>query len=100
MEQIINSKAFKQAKENMSREDLDFYARLGEQFYTDFDMEEGAPHYDPVKSVAEEIGLMLRSGMHPSALDDNEKNVLRSVYGDEWYSRFGYIKEDLERIRL
>jgi len=44
------------------------------------------------------IESQLQAGMHPSVLDDNEKAILRDAYGDEWYLKWNYIKEDLDDI--
>ena len=100
MEQLLNSTMIKTARENMTQEQLDHYARIGEQFYDDFDMNTGESTFDPISQVATEIASDLRSGLHPTYLKNNEKQVLSTVFGEEWYTRFGYEKEDLDDIRL
>ena len=37
----------------------------------------------------------LKSGIHPSVLTDDEKNLLISKYGREWYLYFNYTETDL-----
>ena len=44
------------------------------------------------------IETSLRSGLHPSMLEDNEKALLKETYGNEWYHRWGYIEKDLDDI--
>jgi hypothetical protein len=38
----------------------------------------------------------LKSGLHPKYLTEDEIMLLRAGYGDEWYQKWGYKKEDLE----
>jgi len=40
----------------------------------------------------------LRSGLHPSMLEKDEKNLLVKIKGEEWYKNWGYVKEDLDNI--
>jgi len=44
------------------------------------------------------IESSLKSGLHPSMLEENEKALLQDNYGDEWYKRWGYVEEDLNTI--
>ena len=40
----------------------------------------------------------ITSGMHISYLEENEKELLKEVYGTSWFERFGYIEGDLTEI--
>ncbi len=54
---------------------------------------EGLP--PPVQESAAHISEALKSGMHASLLDEDEKNVMKECFGDEWYTKWGWTKEDM-----
>ena len=53
---------------------------------------------EPMAEAVAYVHSGLTSGLHPSDLDDNEKNLMQDVYGEEWYEKYGYVKEDLDSI--
>ena len=53
-----------------------------------------------VKSANEEIFKIvnaINSGLHPSYLDESEKQILQEKLGVKWYEEFGYERGDLSR---
>jgi len=88
------------AKKAMTKKDLDKYQQLGESMYRDINFETSIVNNlpQPMVDAAIYVESMIKSGMHPSLLDENDKNVMNEVYGDEWYKKYGYIKEDLTEI--
>ena len=44
------------------------------------------------------VESQLNSGLHPSMLEKNEKALLKDAYGDEWYTKWEYVYEDLKNI--
>ena len=49
----------------------------------------------PVEEAAAHISEALKSGMHPSLLEPEEKNVMKECFGDVWWERWGYTESDL-----
>lgn len=94
----------KSAKQNMSPEDLDRYKKIGELMYRDVDFQtsklndEGDSFPPFVIDAANYIVELLKSGIHPSMLEKEEIDVMNNVYGKEWYLKWNYVKEDLEKI--
>ena len=90
------------ALSSMSDEDKRKYKKIGEELYGHMNFED-AKVLNSVPAPMEEalayIQEQLKSGLHPSALDDNEKAFLADSYGDEWYLKWGYVKEDLDEIK-
>ena len=43
---------------------------------------------------------MLRSGMHPSFLSRQEKDIMKNVFGNKWYEEFGFLETDENRINF
>lgn len=91
------------AKEGVSEEQQEKWKKLGENLHSvDFVNEKGdnvkdKPSDEIMKSVVYIVDSIC-NGMHISFLEDNEKEILASVYGDEWWKLAGYEKEDLDDI--
>ena len=51
-----------------------------------------------LNNIIRNIESMLKSGLHPSMLSDEEKFILKDILGDKWYEKYGYVKEDLHDI--
>jgi hypothetical protein len=86
----------------MSDEEKRRYKQIGEEMYGHMNFED-AKVLNSVPAPMEEalayIYEQLKSGLHPSALDDNEKAFLADADGEEWYKKWGYVKEDLTEIK-
>lgn len=50
----------------------------------------------PVEEAAAHISEALKSGMHPSLLEPEEKNVMKECFGTVWWERWGYAESDLD----
>lgn len=64
-------------------------ARKASQTKSNVDTEVG-----PIKDAIQYILIALRSGLHPSQLSDDEKDIMKNKFGDRWFALFGY--ENLE----
>ena len=92
----------KMAYESMSKEQLLRYERLGKFLYESISFPDAkvinqmkCPTDDEVAYIIEG----LKSGLHPSFLEDSEKVTMETAFGREWYKRFDYTEEDLETIK-
>lgn len=87
------------ATKAMSKEDLAKYAKIGESMYKDVDFETSTINVPPfMRDAVISIEESIKSGLHPSMMTKEEKDLLKDVYGQEWYARYGYVKEDLEQF--
>jgi hypothetical protein len=82
-------------------EEREKFQKIGERLYSSFDAHKGEvlPGKD-IESIRLEEALAyvvesLKSGLHPKYLDYDEIHMLRAAYGDEWFKKWGYTKEDL-----
>lgn len=86
----------------LSDEDKLRYKEIGEHLYGRINFEEiNESNSNLTTSMAEAVGyieIQLRSGLHPSMMEDNEKSLMVEAYGDDWYKNWGYDKKDLENI--
>ena len=98
---LFNNPMIEAAKRSMSKKDLEHFETLGRELYGDVDFEtsknlRNMPH--PMMEALAYIESCLKSGLHPSDLEDNEKMLLKDAYGKKWYERFEYVEEDLNDI--
>ena len=100
---LWNNEMVNSALKSMSPSDLEHYKKLGEGLYKDLNFEtsnietkENMPPFlaDALAYIVESI----KSGLHPSMLDEDEKKVLTEVYGKEWYKKWDYTEADLTDI--
>lgn len=86
---------------SLSVKDRKRYQQMGEEMYgsvnfSDNTILNGLP--PPVAESLQDIELQISDGLHPSDMDKDQKNLLKEIYGDEWYTKWGFTKEDLDKI--
>jgi|LauGreDrversion4_2_1035121.scaffolds.fasta_scaffold236138_2 hypothetical protein len=94
---LFNNPQFEAMKQQLSQEDKDKYAAIGKAMYEEIDYETSTYLNLPsfLKDALIYIIEGIKSGLHPSMLTNDEINVLKEAYGNEWYTNFGFKKEDL-----
>lgn len=83
---LFNNNMVKNARKEMSQELKDEYEKLSHHVGQAMDVIEG----DPLNESAAYITEGLKSGLHPSYLEENEKQVMKTLFGDEWYKKWGW----------
>jgi len=100
---LFNNSMITAALNALSPEELKKYQEIGKDLYetTDFVAAQEGRVPDGVPEDAKEavayIECQLRSGLHPSDMESNEKDLMASAYGEEWYTKWDYTIEDLSR---
>ncbi len=93
MRSRVNQDLFKQAKQNMSKEEIAKYEEIGEKMYNSVDFE-NSKVLTPTQDIdAESIAYIteaVKSGLHPDHLSENEQFIMESHYGADWKKRFHY----------
>lgn len=98
---LFDNPMVRTASAAMSEEDKEKYKRLGEEMYNNVDFVSGDINSNLPNPMAEATAYLctqLQAGMHPSVLESNEKALLSEAYGPTWYTRWGYVIEDLTEI--
>ena len=97
---IFTNPVIQAAKEALSKEDKERYAKLGKELFKNIDFEKCTVDNMPpsLEDSINYIDSMIKSGLHPSMLNDDEKFLMKDVLGNEWYKKYGYIEEDLDDI--
>ena len=78
----------------LSEEDKKKYKIIGDHLYGRINFEDGQSLNNMPQPMAEAVAyieMCMRSGLHPSMLEENEKALLEENYGKEWYKKWGYI---------
>jgi hypothetical protein len=100
---LFNNPMVNNALKAMSPEQLKDYKRMGEYMYGNIDFVDNKVINGLDKSLDESafyIAEGLKAGLAPSELDENEVQILTSVYGEEWYKRFGFNRKDVPEVGL
>lgn len=98
---LFNNPMIENAQKSMTNEQKEHYKRIGEEMYNNIDFEKGEILTNIDNSIKESgkyIYIQVRSGLHPSYLEENEKEIMTQVYGKEWYKEFGYNEKDLSEV--
>ena len=98
---LFHNQMTKVAMDALSQEDKEKYRIIGEKLYGNINFENSEildNKEPPIEEAVAYLESQLNSGLHPSNMEDNEKQILFNFYGDKWYEKWGYIKEDLNEI--
>lgn len=98
---LFNNPMVTAALAAMSPEDKEQYRLIGEQMYGNINFEDARYLRNPEVQMSEALACLesqIRSGLHPSDMSDNEKAVLKDAYGEQWYEKWNFVKEDLTQI--
>lgn len=97
---LFDNPAVKMALKSMTLEQREHYQALGKELFGTVDFTDGRvinTLETPKDAQAQYILEGLRSGLLPSDLNDDEKEILEEVYGKKWYKDLGYTKRDLRK---
>lgn len=100
---LWNNSMIQSALNSMSHEELEHYKKIGESMFGEINFEtetvtdnNNIPLF--LTDAAAYISESLKSGLHPSMMDENDKCIMENVFGKEWYKKYDYIEEDLTEI--
>jgi hypothetical protein len=86
-------------EKGMSQEQIENMKTLGEKFHESFDVTKGTVRNINEVDMEEALAYVvqsLKSGIHPSYLDEDEQTIMKAGYGEEWYKIWGYASDKLE----
>lgn len=97
---LFDNPMFQEMKNSLPKEEQEKYEKYGKYMYEEMDQFTDTGDMKAAIDTVSQIKLMLESGMHPSYLEKEEREFLEKYLGEEWYSQFGYLKNDLNRINM
>ena len=79
----------------MSPEQIKAYEDFGKKFHEGMDFTKENPNENKSKVISLEeclanIITQLKSGLHPSYIQEEEESLLIAHYGENWFKEFGY----------
>ena len=87
------------AKKALSPEDLERWKDMGEAMFNGINFENNKVELMPAEEEAKlYVEEQLKSGLHPSMMEDNEKALMEHIHGETWYEKWGYVAGDLNDI--
>jgi len=95
---IWNNPMVNNALKAMSKEDLEKYKKIGEQLYGSVNFEDSTVVKQLITPADEAVAYIeegLKSGLLPEDLDENEVILLQQTYGEEWYKKYGFSREEV-----
>ena len=98
---LFDNPMVRSAMAALSEEDKKKYKMIGDHLYGRINFEDEQSLNNMPPSMAEAVAYIetcMRSGLHPSMLEDNERALLKENYGEEWYKKWGYVEQDLTEI--
>lgn len=91
---LFDDPRIKDTFNGLPKEQQEEYKRQGEHMYSrDYENDNIGSEEDKMIDAAAFISEGLKSGLRPGQLDENEVEVMRSIFGSEWYRRFYYTSE-------
>lgn len=103
---LFNEKRLKEMADSLSEDDKKRYAKIGEEMYNSINFEDinsqgVIENKDEIEMEnVSQIKMMLLSGIHPSYLSNQEKDLMKNNFGEKWYESFGFLEVDLNRINF
>jgi len=91
----------KQYMEQMSPDQIKAYEDFGKKFHEGIDFTKENPddkNHSKVICLEEclaNIIAQLKSGLHPSYIEENEESLLIAHYGQDWFKKFGYESKSM-----
>jgi hypothetical protein len=89
---IFEDKNFKTAFNALPDDQKEMYKKQGEYMYSK-NYEQLGSEEGKMMEAAAYIAEGLKSGLTPSFLSESEREVMRSVYGTEWFKKYNYKSE-------
>ena len=98
---LFEGQLAKAALAALSDEEKERYKKIGEELYGTIDFESNQSKSTMADDMLEALAcieIQLNSGLHPSDLENNEKELLKDAYGDDWFKKWNYELDDLKNI--
>lgn len=92
---LFNNPMVESAKKALTPEQIEEYKKIGEYMYNNNMYNDSNIPVNTEENILSYAIQSLRSGLKPSELSQSEKQCLISTYGDNWYEKFDFTKDDI-----
>jgi len=100
---IWNNPMVNNALKSMTKEQIEEYKKVGEYMYNSVNFEDKKIINNLDPPIEESIAYIeegIKSGLLPQDLTENEVSILNKAYGEKWYERYGFKKDDVSEDGL
>ena len=97
MSDLFNNPLVNNALREMTPEQIKEYKKFGESIYGKINFEDSKIINSMPPPMAESVAYIeegIKSGLLAEDLSEDEVVLLQQAYGEEWYLRYGFIKEE------
>ena len=108
---IFSNPQIQRAKESLPPHVREQYEQIGESIWNQMEASQMAISNNsgedinftgenlppPVEEAAAHIAEALKSGMHPSLLEEEEKNLMKECFGETWWQKWGYQDDEMKQ---
>ena len=98
MNDLFNNPMVNNALKDMSPEQLEGYKKFGENLYGNINFQDSKIINNLPPPMAESVAYVeegLKSGLAPEDLTEDEVALLTQAYGEKWYLKYGFKKEEV-----
>ena len=103
MGDLFNNSMVTNALKALSPEQLEEYKKFGESLYGTVNFENSKIVNNMPAPMAESVAYVeegIKSGLLPEDLTEDEVVLLEQAYGEEWYLRYNFKREDVHEQGL
>ena len=99
MSDLFKNPMVQSALRSMTPDQIEQYKKMGQYMYNSINYKDNEIVNSlqcPIEEALAYIVEGIKSGLHPIDLYNDECTVLIAAYGEQWYEKFGYTKNDLQ----
>ena len=103
MSDLWNNPMVNNALKALTPEQLEEYKKMGEHMYGNIQFEDSKIIGNMPPPMAEAVAYVetgIKSGLLPSDLTEDEVVLLSEAYGEKWYERYGFKKDEVPEAGL
>lgn len=100
---LFNNPMVLAAKKNMSKEEREYFEKLGEALHGSVDFENNSVANSLPPAMANGLAYVeqgIKSGLLPVDLEKNEVQLLHEVRGEKWWEYYGFTDKDMKGVTL
>jgi hypothetical protein len=98
MGDLFNNPLVNNALKALTPDQLEGYKKFGQSLYGTINYEDSTIVNNIPAPIEESVAYIeegLKAGIDPCDLSEDEVVVLQKAYGEEWYLRYGFTKEEV-----
>ena len=103
MSDLFNNPMVNNALKALTPEQIEDYRKIGEQLYGNINFEDSKILNNMPAPMAESVAYVeegIKAGLLPCDLTEDEVVLLTEAYGEKWYERYGFKRDEVSEPGL